>query len=103
MRDDRTTTLRFYSQFIKPWHESDKTIGVIISGGFDSAVLWHLVYKECLKRSINIKPFTVPKVDGSIRHAELVLKDYTQFKWVLWTTIIETQTGQYFMVSFYQA
>ena len=75
MRDDRTTTLRFYSQFIKPWHESDKTIGVIISGGFDSAVLWHLVYKECLKRSINIKPFTVPKVDGSIRHAELVLED----------------------------
>ncbi len=75
MKDDRTRVLKFYSDFIKPWHKSDKTIGVVVSGGFDSAVLWHLVYKYCIKLDINIKPFTVPKVDGSIRHAELVLED----------------------------
>ena len=75
MRTNRTKTAKFYIDYLKPWHDSDKTIGVIVSGGFDSAVLWHLVYKECLKRDIKIKAFTVPKVDGSIRHANLVLED----------------------------
>ena len=28
----------------------DGTIGVVVSGGFDSSILWHIVYGICLER-----------------------------------------------------
>tara|TARA_B100000131_G_scaffold82697_1_gene79679 strand:+ start:8701 stop:9372 length:672 start_codon:yes stop_codon:yes gene_type:complete len=79
MEQDLTPLARFYYDYIKPWHESDKTIGVIMSGGFDSAVLWHMVYEQCLKHKVKIKAFTVPKPDGSILYANRVLEESCKY------------------------
>ena len=52
----------------------DKTIGVLVSGGFDSAVLWYAVKKICLQRNQQCNPYTIPKLDGAEYHAKNVLK-----------------------------
>jgi len=51
----------------------DGTIGVVVSGGFDSSLLWHIVYGICKDRGQKIIPFTVPKNDGALRHADIML------------------------------
>jgi len=51
----------------------DKRIAVVVSGGWDSAVLWHIVNSECLKRDQSCKPYTVPKLDGAENWANQVL------------------------------
>ena len=51
-----------------------KRIAVCVSGGWDSAVLWHIVYNECKKRRQSCRPYTVPKIDGAINYANQVLK-----------------------------
>ncbi len=53
-------------------------IGVVVSGGFDSAVLWHMINKLYDGTGAKIKAFTVPKTDGSIRHANMMLEDYSK-------------------------
>ena len=52
----------------------DKRIAVCVSGGWDSAVLWHIVYNECKKRGQSCRPYTVPKIDGAVNYANKVLK-----------------------------
>ena len=51
-------------------------IAVLISGGFDSAVLWHMINKLYNGTDTKIIPVTVPKTDGSIRYANMMLEDY---------------------------
>lgn len=51
-------------------------IAVLISGGFDSAVLWHMINNLYAGTDANIIPVTVPKTDGSIRYANMMLEDY---------------------------
>ena len=41
-------------------------VAVVVSGGFDSAVLWHMINKLYKGTGATVKPYTVPKVDGSI-------------------------------------
>ena len=51
-------------------------VAVLISGGFDSAVLWHMINKLYNGTDTKIIPVTVPKTDGSIRYANMMLEDY---------------------------
>ena len=51
-----------------------KRIGVCVSGGWDSAVLWHIVYEECKRRGQSCRPYTVPKIDGAVNYANKVLE-----------------------------
>ena len=52
----------------------DVTVGVVVSGGFDSTVLWHIVYGICQERGQKCIPFTVPKNDGALRYATRMLE-----------------------------
>ena len=52
----------------------NKRIGVCVSGGWDSAVLWYIVYNECKKRGQSCRPYTVPKIDGAVNYANKILK-----------------------------
>ena len=58
---------------------SNKKIGVVVSGGLDSSVLWHMIYGECLKRNQECIPFTVPKVDGALTYATRMLEWSCEF------------------------
>jgi len=51
-----------------------KRIAVCVSGGWDSAVLWHIIYEECKKRGQSCRPYTVPKIDGAVNYANQVLR-----------------------------
>ena len=53
-------------------------VGVVVSGGFDSAVLWHMINKLYEGTGASVTPYTVPKVDGSIRHANMMLESYSK-------------------------
>jgi hypothetical protein len=54
-------------------------IGILISGGFDSALLSYLVYESCSKAKTEntIDFFTVPRYDDSVIHAERIIKYVT--------------------------
>ena len=52
----------------------NKKIAVLVSGGWDSAVLWYLVKSVCMERNQECNPFTVPKLDGAEHYANLVLE-----------------------------
>ena len=56
---------------------TDGTIGVVVSGGFDSSLLWHIIYGICLERGQKCIPFTVPKNDGALTYADRML-EYSQ-------------------------
>ncbi len=59
------------------------TVGVVVSGGFDSTVLWHIVFGICQERGQKCIPFTVPKNDGAFHYAGRMLEwssDYHQTK-----------------------
>jgi hypothetical protein len=60
-----------------PIHEyipTDKArIGVFVSGGWDSAVLWYLVKSYCEGSGQEAIPFTVPKIDGAEYHSKVVV------------------------------
>jgi hypothetical protein len=49
-------------------------IGVVVSGGFDSSVLWHVVYGKCLEEGRECIPYTVPKNDGALTYATRMLE-----------------------------
>lgn len=48
------------------------TIGIMLSGGLDSAVLLALISKEIFESgsTVVVQPFTVPKYDGSINYVD---------------------------------
>jgi len=52
----------------------DKRIGVMVSGGWDSAVLWYLVKSACLDSGQECTPFVVPKLDGALHYSKLVVE-----------------------------
>ncbi len=52
----------------------DKRIAVVVSGGWDSAVLWYIVKQNCLERNQECTAFTVPKIDGAEHYANKVLR-----------------------------
>jgi hypothetical protein len=49
-------------------------VGVFVSGGWDSAVLWYIIKGHCIKNKIQCTPFTVPKLDGAVNFANKVLE-----------------------------
>jgi len=51
-----------------------KKVGVFVSGGWDSAVMLYLVWRECLKQGNELCVYTVPKLDGAVNHAGKVVK-----------------------------
>ena len=53
----------------------DGTVGVMLSGGLDSAVLLSLISKEISEKKlpINVQVFTVPKFDGSINQVDSII------------------------------
>lgn len=57
----------------------DQTIGVVVSGGFDSSLLWHIIYGICLERKQKVIPFTVPKIDGALTYSTRMLKWSSKF------------------------
>jgi len=61
---------------INKYIPENKRIGVVVSGGWDSAVLWYLVKNSCLQREQECVAYTVPKLDGAEHYANLVLKWY---------------------------
>ena len=56
----------------------DKKVGVLVSGGWDSAVLWCMAKRICIERGQECVPFTVPKIDGAEHYANLVLETVHQ-------------------------
>ena len=50
------------------------TIGVVVSGGFDSSLLWHIIYGICKERGQKCIPFRVPKNDGALTYADRMLE-----------------------------
>ena len=53
---------------------SDKqTIGVVVSGGFDSSLLCYFI-NEYKRPDQKVIPFTVPKVDGALTYATRMLE-----------------------------
>jgi hypothetical protein len=54
--------------------ESDKTYGILLSGGIDSAILLYLLIKDTPK--IALKIFTIPKKDGAALYADPVINHF---------------------------
>jgi len=52
----------------------NKRIAVVVSGGWDSAVLWYMAKSICLERNQVCNPFTVPKLDGAEHYANKVIE-----------------------------
>lgn len=57
----------------------DKRIAVLVSGGWDSAVLWTVAKATCNTRGQECIPFTVPKLDGAVYYANKVLEATCEF------------------------
>ena len=51
----------------------DKPIGVLVSGGMDSAVLWYAAKMICMHRKQECLPYTIAKLDGAEYHAGVVI------------------------------
>lgn len=54
--------------------ENDQKIGVMLSGGLDSAIMFYLLIKHNPKS--NIQCFTIPKKDGAINYADPIIEHY---------------------------
>jgi hypothetical protein len=55
---------------------SDKTYGIMLSGGLDSAVLLYLLIKN--NPLIKLQPFTIPKFDGSALYADPIIDHFNK-------------------------
>lgn len=49
-------------------------IGVMVSGGIDSAIAWYLIYSQCLEKGQTCIAFTAPKLDKSVESSTKVLQ-----------------------------
>jgi 7-cyano-7-deazaguanine synthase in queuosine biosynthesis len=56
--------------------DTTRRYGIMLSGGFDSAVLLDMMIENGYAN--NLQPFTIPKVDGSHVHATNVINHYNQ-------------------------
>lgn len=56
--------------------DSDKTYGILLSGGIDSAILMYLLIKSNPK--IKLQSFTIPKTDGAANYADPVIDHFNK-------------------------
>jgi hypothetical protein len=56
--------------------DQSKKYGILLSGGIDSAVLLYLLLKEY--PNIDLQPFTIPKSDGAIMYAPMIVKHFNK-------------------------
>jgi len=63
-------TLDHVAKFIP----ENKPIGILVSGGFDSATLWYAAKKICMERGQECEPYTIPKLDGAEHHSKKVME-----------------------------
>ena len=75
---DNTDIAKLLLSFSRDAVPENKTIGVVVSGGFDSSVLWYLVANRCRATGQKCIPFTVPKVDGALTYANRMLDWYSK-------------------------
>lgn len=54
--------------------DSDKKYGILLSGGLDSAILLYLLVKS--NAEIKIQPFTIPKKDGALLYAVMIVNHF---------------------------
>ena len=68
-------------------HYSNPRVGVMLSGGPDSAILYYLLVKENIERRLDLRstqdqyeivPMCAPKKDGADHYAELINKEVHQ-------------------------
>tara|TARA_Y100000816_G_scaffold199784_1_gene146554 strand:+ start:3743 stop:4435 length:693 start_codon:yes stop_codon:yes gene_type:complete len=76
---DNTDVANFLINVNKNGLSDKKTIGVVVSGGFDSSLLWYIV-NEFTGTDQKVIPFTVPKVDGALTYATRMLEWYSKLK-----------------------
>ena len=76
---DNTDVANFLINVNKNGLSDEKTIGVVVSGGFDSSLLWYIV-NEFTGPDQKVIPFTVPKVDGALTYATRMLEWYSKLK-----------------------
>ena len=63
-------TLDHVAKFIP----ENKPIGILVSGGFDSATLWYAAKKICMERGQDCLPYTIAKLDGAEYHSKKVME-----------------------------
>jgi hypothetical protein len=56
--------------------DSDKTYGLMLSGGLDSAVLLYLLVRSVPE--IKIQPFTIPKTDGAMLYVNGIIDHFNK-------------------------
>lgn len=54
----------------------DKSYGILLSGGIDSAILLYLLIKA--NSTINLQPFTIPKHDGAALYANPIIEHFNK-------------------------
>ena len=64
---DNSDIAKFLISLSRDLVPHDKKIGVVVSGGFDSSVLYWLIKEVCNHRGQECIPFTVPKVPTGIK------------------------------------
>ena len=75
---DNSDIAKFLISLSRDLVPHDKKIGVVVSGGFDSSVLYWLIKEVCNHRGQECIPFTVPKVDGALTYANRMLEWHSQ-------------------------
>ena len=55
---------------------TDKTYGIMLSGGLDSAVLMYMLIRD--NPLINLQPFTIPKFDGAFMYANPIIDHFNK-------------------------
>ena len=64
---DNSDIAKFLISLSRDLVPHDKKIGVVVSGGFDSSVLYWLIKEVCNHRGQECIPFTVPWVPTGIK------------------------------------
>jgi hypothetical protein len=54
----------------------DKTYGIMLSGGLDSAIMMYLIIRD--NPLINLQPFTIPKFDGAALYANPIITHFNK-------------------------
>lgn len=55
-----------------------KKIGVLLSGGSDSAILLYMLALESKQQNVEVIPFTVPRTDGAITYSPKIVEIVNQ-------------------------
>jgi hypothetical protein len=55
---------------------ADKSYGIMLSGGIDSAILLYLIVSQ--QPNVNIQPFTIDKIDGAALYVNKIIDHFNQ-------------------------